>query len=107
VSAVTKGSSKTASGLKSACDKLGLRRLGAESTASRTGRDDVWMTGYAEVIPCPEVSFWEVEWVHSGRIRSPLGKPAKQQNRQGIATNLREGFVTGSKSIGSIWVPFT
>jgi hypothetical protein len=27
---------------------------------------------------------------------SPLGKPAKQQNRQVIATNLREGFVTGS-----------
>ena len=34
--------------------------------------------------------FWEVEWVHSGRIRSPLGKPAKQQNRQVIATNLGE-----------------
>ena len=37
------------------------------------------------------------EWVHSGRIRSPLGKQAKQQNRQGIDTNLRQGFVTGSK----------
>jgi hypothetical protein len=46
--------------------------------------------------PGPPEGFWEVEWVHSGRIRSPLGKPANQQNRQVIATNLREGFVTGS-----------
>ena len=51
MSAVTKGSSKTASGLKSACDRLGLRRLGAESTASRTGRDHVWLTGKPEVVP--------------------------------------------------------
>jgi hypothetical protein len=46
---------------------------------------------------CPDVGFWEVEWVHSGRIRRPLGTPADQQNREVIATNLREGFVTGSK----------
>jgi hypothetical protein len=56
--------------------------------------DSCRITGNPEVmdrdgLPAPR-SRSPLEWVHSGRIKNPLGKPAKQQNRQVIATNLRE-----------------
>jgi hypothetical protein len=38
----------------------------------------------------PEAGFGKLSGFSSGRISSPLGRPAKQQARQVIATNLRE-----------------